>query len=160
GRNSSSAEAFHDAYGRTLRAASASAFPAATRGLPIVFLAGQFAGAEQFSEALLDSGRRESGGGRVAAAPRWQRRRRTGRFRNEKRRSGRGTEVGGRLRQGRSRRGGHPASPGADQLEPQTGGGSSANQLQSPALQDPAVWNRRSQEPPQAFCWRLGPSHQ
>ena len=70
---------------------------------------------------------------------------------SEKRRSGRRIEVAGSQRQGRSRRRSHPASPRTDQLESQTGSRASADQLQSPALQDSAIWNRRSQEPPQAL---------
>ncbi len=110
-----------------------------------------------FLEALFNSGRRASGGGRIAAPPRWQRRRRrTRRFRDQKRRSGRRIEVTGPQRQGRSRRRSHPPGARADQLESQTRGRASADQLQSPALQDPAIRNRRSQEPPQAFRRSVG----
>ena len=56
GRDSDSAEAFHDAHGRALRAPAAAAFSRDARGLPGAFLAGQSARAEQLSEALLNSG--------------------------------------------------------------------------------------------------------
>ena len=63
----------------------------------------------------------------------------------------RGIEISGPHRQRRSRSAGHHPGAGTNQLEPQAGRRDSPDQLQSSAVQDPPVWDCRSQRPPQAL---------
>ena len=74
GRNPDPAEAFHVSHGGAVCAASAAAFSQHAAGVSGLFLARQFARAEQLHQAIPGAGRREAGDPGTAAARRRTRR--------------------------------------------------------------------------------------